>query len=89
MANKEISFPNEPRIVLTMSREPEHSTFTRYLSFQGHAGSWKRLAVAFRKVKPKVYESDSFPDGIGTLEALARSGNRNFWDAMFSPTSCS
>lgn len=78
-----ISYPNEPRIVLTMSHQPAHNNFKRYLSFRGHDNSWKRLAVDFRKTSTRVYENQGFPDGIEVLRSLANSGNRNYWDAMY------
>ncbi len=76
-------FPLEPRIILDMSERPAHSSFSRYLTFQNYTGQRKRLKVAFRKTGSLRWESDSFPDGIESLRALANTGNRSYWDCMF------
>jgi hypothetical protein len=75
--------PLEPKIVLDMSAEPAHSSFSRYLTFRNHAYQRKRLKVTFRKTAPLRWESDSFPDGIDVLRSLADTGNRSYWDHMY------
>lgn len=78
-----VSYPNEPHLVLTMSRQPEHNNFTRYLSFKNHFGVWKRLAIAFKKKRDLIWESSGFPKGIDVLRSFADTGNRNYWDSMY------
>jgi hypothetical protein len=74
------NYPLEPVIVLEMAEEPIHSSFSRELTFEDHAGLRKRLTVAFTKTGPLRWESDSFPDGIGALTSLVDEGNRSYWD---------
>jgi len=79
----EAAYPLEPQITLEMSEQPEHNNFSRYLTFQNHAGQYKRLAVAFHKTGPLRWEVESFPSGIDTLRSLAEPGNRSYWDRMY------
>ena len=79
----EAHYPLEPKIVLDLSEQPAHSLFTRYLTFQNHAGQYKRLAVAFHKTGPLRWEVESFPNGIDILRSLADEGNRSYWDRMY------
>lgn len=79
----EENYPLEPTIILDMSEQPAHSSFSRYLTFQNHADQRKRLKVAFRKTAPLRWESDSFPDGIGVLRSLVDTGNRSYWDHIY------
>jgi hypothetical protein len=79
----EAAYPLEPLITLEMSEQPEHDTFTRYLTFQNHDGEYRRLAVAFHKTGPLRWEVEAFPNGIDTLRSLAEPGNRNYWDRMY------
>ena len=91
MAGKKKSsggIPKKPNVVITMSRQPEYNSFTRYLSFKNHSGDWKRLAIAFRKksmVKKGtlIWESHDFPDGIDVLKSFVHTGNRSYWDKMY------
>ena len=73
----EAAYPLEPLITLEMSEQPEHNNFTRYLTFQNHAGQYKRLAIAFHKTGALRWEVESFPDGIDVLRSLAEPGNRS------------
>jgi hypothetical protein len=79
----EENYPLEPTIILDMSAQPAHASFTRYLTFQNYAGQRKRLKVAFRKTGPLRWEIESFPDGIGVLRSLVDTGNRSYWDHMY------
>jgi hypothetical protein len=76
-------YPLEPSIVLEFSVQPEHSSFTRYLTFQDCRRHRKRLPVAFRRTDALRWEADSFPEGIDVLRSLADQGNRTYWDHMF------
>jgi hypothetical protein len=82
MSGKEICYPLEPTIEMTLTEQPIHNNFTRYLSFQNYQGRTKRLAVAFRKRSGLTWHADSFPDGIDTLRSLADTDNRSYWDTM-------
>ena len=77
------NYPLEPKIILDMSEQPAHSSFSRYLTFQNHAGQRKHLKVAFRKTASLRWESNSFPDGIDVLRSLVDTGNRSYWDHMY------
>lgn len=77
------SYPGEPYIELTMSRQPEHNNFVRFLSFRNHFGKRKRLAVAFRKKSGLTWKSQEFPEGIDVIRSFVDTGNRNYWDAMY------
>ena len=77
------SYPKKPHVVMTMLKKPEHSQFTRHLSFRNHAGRWARLPMAFRKKAGLAWESHDFPEGIGVLRSFVDTGNRNYWDAMY------
>jgi len=77
------SYPNEPYIELIMSHQPEHNNFVRYLSFKNHFGSYKRLAVQFRKESGLTWKSQEFPEGIDIIRSFVDTGNRNYWDSMY------
>lgn len=77
------SFPKKPRIVLTMSKQPKHSQFTRFLSFRNRAGKWARLPVAFAKKSGLTWKSSEFPEGVSVLRSFVKTGNRNYWDDMY------
>ena len=73
----------EPQLIVDMSEQPAHSSFSRYLTFQNRTSQYKRLKIAFRKIGPLRWESDSFPDGIKSLRSLVKTGNPSYWDHMF------
>jgi hypothetical protein len=77
------NYPLEPNIIIDMSERPAHTSFSRYLTFQDHAGRRKRLKIAFRKTGSLRWESDSFPNGIDALKSLVDTGNRSYWDHLF------
>ena len=77
------NYPLEPQITMTMSTQPAHNNFSRYLSFEDHTGAVKRLKVQFRKKSGLTWEATSFPNGIGVLESLVDSGNRSYWDTLY------
>ena len=79
----EQNFPKEPIVVLDMSEQPAHSSFTRQLTFQNHAGQRKRLSIEFRKTGALRWEAGSFPEGIEALRSLVNTGNRNYWDRIY------
>jgi hypothetical protein len=79
----EENYPLEPAVILDLSAQPEHASFSRHLTFRNHSGQRKRLEIAFRKTGTLRWESDSFPDGIEVLRSLADMGNRSYWDSMF------
>lgn len=78
----EENYPLQPNVIIDMSQPPAHSLFSRFLTFQNHTGRRKRLRISFRSTGPLRWESDSFPDGIGTLRSLVDMGNRSYWDRM-------
>lgn len=77
------NYPLEPRIIIDMSEQPAHSSFSRYLTFQNYIDRRKRLEILFRKTGSLRWESDSFPEGIDALKSLVDTGNRSYWDRMF------
>jgi hypothetical protein len=77
------NYPLEPNVIIDMTEPPEHNSFSRYLTFQDHAGRRKRLKIAFRKAGALRWESDSFPDDIDALKSLVDTGNRSYWDRLF------
>jgi len=79
----EENYPLEPNIIIDMSEQPAHSSFSRYLTFQDHTGRRKRLKIAFKKTGTLRWESNTFPNGIDVLESLVDMGSRSYWDRMF------
>ncbi len=77
------SYPKEPRIVITMSKNPKYMKFTRHLSFRNHNRKWARLPVAFRRTANLVWQSSDFPNGIDVLRSFVDTGNRDYWDSMY------
>ncbi len=77
------NYPLEPRMTLEMSSTPAHSNFNRYLTFEDHTGSRKRLNMSFRKTSTNIWEIDSFPDGIAVLKSLVDPENRSYWDKIY------
>ncbi len=81
--DKKLTRPPEELIVRITNRDPiSVQRMTRYLCFRNYKGKTKSVPVRLKRKSTRVLRGKCTSAGLKTLQSLAYTGNRSFWDQM-------
>jgi hypothetical protein len=81
-AASEIVYPTVKTIEITLRSEPDHTLWTRYLTFTNYRDATKRVPIAFARKSGLTWAGTVDAEALATLQSLADTGNRSYWDDM-------
>jgi hypothetical protein len=74
--------PEQLSLTLTCREPVTEKGLIRYIGFRNYQGKRKTLAIALKRLASHELSGECTAEGLATLQTLAHTGNRNFWDQM-------